>query len=58
MRKPVKQIVSELINKHGTNDPFEIAAQKNIVVLFEELGSIYGYFNVYKRIPMILLIVI
>ncbi|MBR8659576.1 MULTISPECIES: ImmA/IrrE family metallo-endopeptidase [unclassified Brevibacillus] len=53
MRKPVKQIVSELIKKHGTNDPFEIAAQKNIVVLFEELGSIYGYFNVYKRIPMI-----
>jgi Zn-dependent peptidase ImmA (M78 family) len=53
MRKTIKQIVSELIKTHGTNDPFEIASQKNILVLYEELGSIYGYFSVYKRIPMI-----
>jgi Zn-dependent peptidase ImmA (M78 family) len=53
MRKMIKQTVLELIKKHGTNDPFEIAAQKNVLVLYEELGNIYGYFNKYKRIPMI-----
>lgn len=51
--KTIKQIVTDLIRIHGTNDPFEIASQKNILVLFEELGDIFGYFNTYKRIPMI-----
>lgn len=49
----IKQIVTYLINKHRTNTPFEIASQKNILVLYEQLGEILGYFNTYKRIPMI-----
>ncbi|MGO4543258.1 ImmA/IrrE family metallo-endopeptidase [Paenibacillus sp. 2TAB23] len=49
----IKHLVSQLTRKHGTNDPFKIASQKNIVVLFEPLGSMMGYFNTYKRIPMI-----
>lgn len=49
----IKQIVAQLIRKHGTNNPFRIASQKNILVLFEPLGGMMGYFNTYKRIPMI-----
>lgn len=49
----IKQIVTRLIKLYRTNDPYEIAAQKDIQVLFEKLGNILGYFNYYKRIPMI-----
>lgn len=49
----IKQIVTQLITKHRTNNPFEIASQKNILVLYEQLGDILGYYNTYKRIPMI-----
>lgn len=51
--RTIKEIVKELIKKHGTNDPFEIAAQKNVLVLFEKLGDILGYYNSYKCIHMI-----
>lgn len=49
----IKQMVSQIIRRYGTNNPFEIASQKNILVLYEPLGGIMGYFNTYKRIPMI-----
>lgn len=49
----IKRLVSQLVRKHATNNPFTIAAQKNILVLFEPLGGMMGYFNTYKRIPMI-----
>jgi Zn-dependent peptidase ImmA (M78 family) len=49
----IKKIVSTLIKKHGTNDPYEIASQKNILVLPEPLGETLGYFNTYKRIKII-----
>lgn len=49
----VKKVISQLVRKHGTNNPFTIAAQKNILVLFEPLGGVMGYFNTYKRIKMI-----
>jgi Zn-dependent peptidase ImmA (M78 family) len=49
----IKRLVNQLVLKHRTNNPFKIAAQKNIVVLFEPLGNVMGYFNTYKRIPLI-----
>lgn len=49
----IKRATSKLINKYRTNDPFEIAARMNIVVLFEELGNTFGYFNTSRRISMI-----
>lgn len=49
----IKKTVTQLIRRHGTNNPFVIASQKNIIVLYEPLGSIMGYFNTYKRIKMI-----
>ncbi len=49
----IKRIVSRLIKKHKTNDPFEIAAQKNIIILFNYLGGTFGFFSTYKRAKFI-----
>ncbi|MEK8212505.1 ImmA/IrrE family metallo-endopeptidase [Paenibacillus sp. FSL L8-0463] len=49
----IKKTVAQLIKKHRTNDPFEIASQKNILVLFELLGDMLGYYNSSRRLQMI-----
>nr|WP_150959313.1 ImmA/IrrE family metallo-endopeptidase [Aneurinibacillus sp. XH2] len=49
----IKRKTNQLITLYGTNDPFEIAARLNILVLFETLGNIYGFFNTSRRIRMI-----
>jgi Zn-dependent peptidase ImmA (M78 family) len=50
----LKELITKLIQRHKTNDPFEIASQKNILVLTgENLGGILGYFKTHKRIKMI-----
>lgn len=41
----MKKVVSKLVKEHKTRDPFEIADNLGIIVLFEELGSINGYYN-------------
>jgi Zn-dependent peptidase ImmA (M78 family) len=51
--KGIKEIVRHLIKKHKSNDPFRIAKEKNIIVLFEELGSTLGFYSSYKRIKFI-----
>lgn len=38
-----------MIKKYRTNDPFEIASQKNITVLLSYLGETLGFFSSYKR---------
>lgn len=53
MANQIKQIVEKLVKKHGTNNPFEIASQKGIVLLFEQLGGIYGYHHTFKRVNII-----
>ncbi len=45
----IKKQVRKLVKKHKTNNPFEIAKEKNIIVIREPLGSIYGYYNKYAR---------
>lgn len=45
--------ISQLIEKYGTNDPFKIAKQLGIVLFFEQLGNVYGYYNKKHRIQMI-----
>ena len=49
---PKKEVVRH-IEKYATNNPFEIAKQKGIVVIHERLGSALGYYNSYKRIKFI-----
>lgn len=48
-----KETARKLVKKYNTDDPFYIANRIGILVLFEPLGSIYGYYNYYKRIKMI-----
>lgn len=49
-----KRKARELIQKHGTNSPFDIAAERNIVVLFEDLGKqTWGYYSHTNRIQVI-----
>ncbi|EOB3455091.1 ImmA/IrrE family metallo-endopeptidase [Enterococcus hirae] len=45
--------INSLVHIHETRDPFKIAKDKNIVVLEEELGEIFGYYNRLKRIQFI-----
>lgn len=49
----IKEYVSHIAEKHQTIDPFEIARQKNIHVLFEDLGNTLGFYSTYKRIKFI-----
>lgn len=44
---------NNLINKYGTRDPFKIANAMGIIVLFEELNNIYGYYNTVCQIKFI-----
>ena len=48
-----KEVATRLMVKYGTSDPFVIAQQKDISVIYEELGSALGYYNRYKRIQFI-----
>ncbi|MDR3599403.1 MAG: ImmA/IrrE family metallo-endopeptidase [Desulfosporosinus sp.] len=45
----IKQIVDKLVRKYKTNDPFEIADFKGIIILREPLGSTLGYHSSYRR---------
>lgn len=45
----IKNLVDRLVKKYDTRDPFELAKAKNIIILEEDLGNIYGYSNTYKR---------
>ena len=37
--------VKSIIKRHSTNNPFIIANEKNIIVVFEPLGKYRGYYN-------------
>lgn len=43
----------QLINKYKTNNPQEIAQELGIIVLFEPLGEINGYYNTAFRQKLI-----
>lgn len=46
----IKEIVEDLVKKHGTNDPFEIAEAKNIYVLEHDLhDEIFGFYKYIRR---------
>ena len=45
----IKTKVEQLINKHGTNDPFEIAKQENIHIWYGDLGGKFGNYIKYRR---------
>jgi Zn-dependent peptidase ImmA (M78 family) len=51
--KTIKEVVRQLIKIHKSNDPFQIAKEKNIIVLFADLGNTLGFYSSYKRIQFI-----
>lgn len=47
------KLAFQLIQKHGTNDPFKIAKLSGILVVYEPLGSILGYYSKTHRSKVI-----
>lgn len=45
----IEKTARSLVKKFDTNDPFKIAREKNIIVIYEPLGSIRGYYNCTRR---------
>ena len=45
----MKKYVEKIRKKYDTSDPFELARCLGIIVLFEDLGTIHGYFNTVCR---------
>ena len=41
----IKRRVNNLIKKHSTRNPFKIAKDLNINIIYEDLGGIKGYFK-------------
>lgn len=53
MKELIEKEVKRLIKQYKTNNPFEIASAKHILVSREPLGSINGYYNKFVRQKMI-----
>lgn len=49
----IKENALNITEKYRTTDPFEIAKQKNITVLYADLGNTLGFYNTYKRFKFI-----
>ena len=45
--------IEQLVKRFGTRDPYKIAQKLGILVFFEDLGEIHGYYNKLNRIKMI-----
>ncbi|EAF6236008.1 ImmA/IrrE family metallo-endopeptidase [Listeria monocytogenes] len=42
--------IDKLVKKYGTNDPFEIAEKKNIIILYGDFGNeVYGFYNKVRK---------
>ncbi|MCM3736228.1 ImmA/IrrE family metallo-endopeptidase [Bacillus cytotoxicus] len=49
----IKEYVLHIIKKHESTDPFDIARQNEIIVLYEDLGNTLGFYSSYKRFKFI-----
>jgi len=49
----IKVIIGQLIKKYGTSNPFKLADLLGIVLVFEPLGSIHGYYSRSHRMKVI-----
>lgn len=41
----IKEFVQEIVNKYGTRNPYTIAKALGISIIYEDLGTIRGYYN-------------
>ena len=51
----IREIVSTLVAKYNTRNPFEIAEYRNIEIIHNELKSVLGYYTKYHRVQSIIL---
>ena len=51
----IKAAVKQLMKKHNTNNPYELAKFLNIIILYAELGNTWGYYTTYKRSRFIII---
>lgn len=51
----VKKVVHQLITKYDTDDPFRLAQEKNIQILYGDLGGKFGNYLKYKRSKFIII---
>lgn len=51
----VKKVVYQLIMKYDTDDPFRLAREKNIKILYGDLGGKFGNYLKYKRSKFIII---
>ncbi|NQE01814.1 ImmA/IrrE family metallo-endopeptidase [Enterococcus gallinarum] len=49
----INKKIYDLVRTHETRNPFRIARELGVIVLFENLGDIYGYYSKHKRIKFI-----
>ena len=49
----IKKTVENIIMTHETNDPFEIAKDLKVIILYADLKNTLGFFNNYKRSKII-----
>ena len=51
----IKAAVKQLMKKHNTNNPYELAKFLNIIIIYAELGNTWGYYTTYKRSRFIII---
>lgn len=51
----IKAAVTQLVKKHKTNNPYELAERLNIIIRYDDLGSTWGYYTTYKRSRFIII---
>lgn len=51
----IEQFVTQIIEKHDSNDPFLIAEEEKIRVVFTKLGGLSGLFTIRNGLKIILL---
>lgn len=49
----IRQRVESLCRRHQCRDPFQLCREKNILVLYEPLGSVRGYYSYSYRSKVI-----
>jgi len=49
----IKRIVERIMKEHKTNNPFTIADNLGIIILYHNMKNVLGFFNKYKRIKVI-----
>lgn len=49
----IHKIVEKLCRKYGTRNPFELARCRGIAVIYEDLGSVNGYYTCVLRMKQI-----